>query len=163
MQQRSTGQLSCLTITPSTLCPIPPTSLSSVTSFIAKIVELIREKTNKNLTGVIGEHAEVVEFQHGIGGVQGVDIVWHIHVHDGLTKLHYYLTTAREEAETAPLSITAKVSSAERDTPVLPMTNHYPALPAVPSPCQDRRDEAKPSGAVPSLPGVHLALPLLIR
>lgn len=126
-------------------------------------MELIGEETNKNLTGVIGEHAEVVEFQHGIRGVQGVNIIWHIHVHDGLTKLHYYLTTAREAAETALLSITAKVSSAKRDTPVLAMTNHYPALPAVPSPCQDRRDEADPSGAVPSLPGVHLALSLLIR
>lgn len=126
-------------------------------------MELIQEKTNKNLTGVTGEHAEVVEFQHGIRGVQGVDIIWHIHVHDGLTKLHYDLTTAREVAETAPLSITAKVSSAKRDTPVPAMTNHYPALPAVPSPCQDRRDEAKPSGTVSSLPGVHLALWLLIR
>lgn len=156
MQQRLTDQL--LNYHP--FHPFPHTShqLFLCDQLYNKIVELVQEKTNKNLTGVIGEHAEVVEFQHGVRGVQGVDIIWHIHVHDGLTKLHYYLTAAREEAETAPLSITAKVSSAERDTPVLAMTNHYPALPAVPSPCQDRRDEAKPSGAVPSLPGVHLAL-----
>lgn len=54
--------------------------------------------------------------------------------------------------KTALLSITAKVSSAKRDTPALAMTNHYPALPAVPSPRQERRDEAVPSRARSPLP-----------
>lgn len=157
-------QVSCLNITPSTLCPTPPACLSQVFGFRTKVADVIQEEANRNLTSVVGEHPKVVEFQHGIRGVQGVDVIWHIHVHDGLTKLHYYLSTAREAAKNSPAVnhgqgfLCKERHPSPGDDKSLPSSARSP----LPVPGEKGRGRSLPRTESPPFPGCICALLVLI-
>lgn len=67
-------------------------------------------------------------------------------------KASLLLVNCKGSGKNSPAVNHSQVFPPQRDTPAFALTNHYPALPAVPSPCQEKRDEAFPSLALSPLP-----------
>lgn len=83
--------------------PCPPEGrLDFWTKLTDGRLEKRRDKPKCLLTWRVGgQHSEVFKLQHGVWGVEGFCVIWHFHVHYGLTKLHYFCQQRPGKAPTS--------------------------------------------------------------